>query len=167
MPEKEELHEVQSQPLSVSPLLLCFSFFTLGLLVGTLLAFSQQSLTQAVVAALFAFFGGSIVPLTLLKDRNSLAAIAISTMGLSIGAMAGVYSGIYVNEHQLLSPNKLVQGVKNSLKEKDQASDRLPETSKYLKENVMKEAYAIDGKLRGNLLSKDTAYEQILAICTK
>ena len=75
--------------------LMGLAFVTLGMLIGTLLAFSAQSLAQAVVAALFAFFGGSAVPLVSTKDRSGQATIAISTFGLALGALIGVYRSLH------------------------------------------------------------------------
>jgi len=151
------IHESLATPLKpVSPALLGTAFAVLGILIGTLLAFSAQSLAQAVVAALFAFFGGSVVPLVSLKDRSSLSAIAVATLGLSAGALFGVYSGVYVNEHRLLSPiyksaGPVTAGV----------------SQKYLRENLLQAANDIDIKRRTNVLTLEEAYNELAKVCTK
>lgn len=137
----------------VSSTLLGVAFVILGILIGTLLAFSAQSLAQAVVAALFAFFGGSVVPLVSIKDRSSLTAISVTTLGLSAGALFGVYSGIYVNEHRLLSPAN-----KSVISEGPQ---------KYLRENLLQTANDIDVKRRTNILTLEEAYDELAKACTK
>lgn len=154
---KEYFEESPSTPIvPVSFTLLGTAFAILGVLIGTLLAFSAQSLAQAVVAALFAFFGGSVVPLVSLKDRSSLSAIAVATFGLSTGALFGVYSGIYVNEHQLLSPTS---------RPTIAATTEAPQ--KYLRENLLKAANDIDIKRRTNILTLEEAYDELAKACAK
>lgn len=153
----ESIEETRPAPTKpVSSALLGTAFAVLGILIGTLLAFSAQSLAQAVVAALFAFFGGSVVPLVSLKDRSSLSAIAVATFGLSAGALFGVYSGIYVNEHRLLSPigNSTIPVAAEG-------------AQKYLRENLLKAANDIDVKRRTNVLTLEEAYNELAKVCTK
>jgi zinc transporter ZupT len=92
--------------------LITFAFLAMGMLIGTLLAFSAQSLSKSVIAAMFAFFGGSLLAflqklsiIDQIKASGGLGAIAL-------GTILGVYSGLYVNEHQLLTPQE--QRVSNS-----------------------------------------------------
>src|ERR1019366_7460671 len=76
----------------------------LGVLVGTLLAMSAQSLAQSVIAALFALFGGSLLAfLEKLAPANQIK-VAAGVFAISLGTLGGLYSGLYVNEHQLLTP---------------------------------------------------------------
>jgi hypothetical protein len=78
----------------------------MGMLIGSLLALSAQSLSKSVIAAMFAFFGGSLLAflqklsiIDQIKASGGLGAIAL-------GTIFGVYSGLYVNEHQLLTPQE-------------------------------------------------------------
>ena len=92
-----------------------------------------------------------------IKDRSSLGAIAASTFGLSVGALLGTYSGVYVNEHRLLSP--VIEKAKN-----DQRIEKTSE--KYLRENLLELATQIDVKRRTNLLTAEQAYDELAKICT-
>ena len=149
------------EPTEQSPaVLLCLAFVSLGLLVGTLLAFSAQSLAQAVVAAVFAFFGGSILSVLNNKSRNTQVATAAGTLGLSLGALLGVYTGIFVNEHQLLSPAK--PGPASIA-----ASSAAPGQIKYLRENLLRSASEIDQMRRTKAISTEEAYERLFKISTE
>jgi hypothetical protein len=71
--------------------------FALGLLVGTLMAMSEHSLAQGVIAALFALFGGTLIGfLSKLSPADQFKAAA-GILAISIGTLIGVYSGIVVN----------------------------------------------------------------------
>jgi hypothetical protein len=80
------------------------AFAALGLLVGNVSGLSDAAVTLPLIAALFAFVGGSAI--AFLKDvpdaQRGSAALAIT--GLAIGCLLGVYLGILVREHQLLTP---------------------------------------------------------------
>ena len=119
--------------ITVRPPALLFgvAFGCLGLLVGTLLAFSAQSMVQAVVAATFAFFGGSVVAVLGNKTRAEQHAVALGTLGLSFGTLLGVYSGIFVNEHQLLTP------LSHRTPKVSAATSAELAPSKYLRENSL------------------------------
>jgi ABC-type enterochelin transport system permease subunit len=136
-------------------LLFGLAFGCLGLLVGTLLAFSAQSLVQAVVAAIFAFFGGSVLAVIGNKTRAEQQAVALGTLGISLGALVGVYSGIYVNEHELLSP----PGQKTSKASSAATQEQI--VRKYLRESVLPPAAEIDQKRRNRVLTNEQAYEQL------
>ncbi len=142
--------------------------FMLGVLVGTLVAMSEQHLAQAVIAALFALFGGSLLTfLQRLTDDNQKRA-SIGVLAISLGALVGVYSGLYVNEYQLLTPpaRRFMLGpIPNSTVEAKK--DFEIKARKYLKENVLPPANAIDMKYRTHLLSAEAAYEQLRELLEK
>ena len=135
------------------------AFAVLGLLVGTLLAFSAQSLAQAVLAALFAFFGGSILQIMATRTRAFQLAAALATLALSLGTIAGIYSGVYVNEYQLLSPidHRGNEGTGNAALG----------SRKYLRENLLKQADEIDSKRRSGAITLEDAYEQMFKLSSK
>lgn len=138
---------------------LALAFLALGVLIGTLVAMSAQSLAQTVVAALFALFGGSLlVMLEKLGVRNQVKA-ALAILAISVGTLSGLYVGLYVNEHQLLTPQTLRAATGDGL-----AQTRL--ANKYLRENVIAEADAIDSKYRNGMPAKE-AYEQLRALLEK
>jgi len=131
-------------------------FLALGLVVGTLVAMSAQSLGQVLLAALFALFGGSLL---VLFDKFTIPTqlkVTTAILGISIGTLGGVYSGLYVSEHQLLTPPNLRFQVKSAT-----PSD---ESRKYLRENTLSDIRAIDTKYRAGLLTPEHAYEQIYAL---
>jgi len=130
--------------------LFALAFLALGGLVGNLLAMSAQSLVQSVVAALFALFGGSLlVMLEKLSEVNQTKA-ALGILAISVGTLVGVYSGLYVNEYQLLTP--------------PQSRPSGQEVRKYLRENVTSSAKAIDQQYRNGMLSAKDAYEKLQAV---
>jgi hypothetical protein len=90
-----------------SMILFTLAFLAVGMLSGTLLGFSDEKLAQGFLAALFTLFGGSLIALLRkltvvdqIKAAGGLGAIAA-------GTLIGVYSSIYVNEYQLLTPPEL------------------------------------------------------------
>jgi hypothetical protein len=129
-------------------------FLALGLLVGTLLAMSAQSLAQAVIAALFALFGGSIIVLLEKMNEQNQVRASIGMLGISVGALVGVYSGLYVNDHELLTPPHL-----RAVAGRDAA--KVQEVRKYLRENVLDETRAIDTQYRNGMISTKEAYERL------
>lgn len=146
---EQNLGETQASP----HFLLLLAFLLLGLLIGTLLAFSTQSIVQGVVAGVFAFFGGSILAVINTRSRNSQVATAAGTIGLSIGALLGVYSGLFVNEHQLLSPQEVRLA-------RPQSQPHAATPTKYLRENLLQSSSEIDQKLRTRQITIEEAYER-------
>lgn len=130
--------------------ILALAFLFLGLIVGTLVAMSETSIVQSVLAALFALFGGSLlVMLEKLSEVNQTKA-ALGILTISVGTLGGVYSGLYVNEHQILTPSEL----------RFLSSDR----HKYLRENVVSRIKAIDQQYRNGMLPAEEAYERLQVI---
>jgi hypothetical protein len=112
-------------------------------------------MVQAVVAAVFAFFGGSAVAVLGNKTRAEQQAVALGTLGLSFGAMVGVYSGILVNEHQLLTPSS------HRVSKAPAATSAELTPAKYLRENSLRLAAEIDQKRRTGALTAEQAYDQM------
>ena len=129
------------------------AFVALGILIGHLLALSAQSLVQAVVAALFALFGGSVVAMLEKLSEAHQAKAALAILAVSVGALVGVYAGLYVNEHQLMTPEK---GRVLPTAEK--------EPRKYLRENTLSNARAVDQQYRNGALTAKDAYDKLQAL---
>jgi hypothetical protein len=131
--------------------------FFMGTLIGTLLAMSAKSLTQAVIAALFALFGGSLIAFLQKLSVCDQFKAGIGIFAISLGILIGIYTGLYVNDHQLLTPaiRRLRANVATS------------ETStcdvKYLRANVIPDAKAIDQEYRNGLKAEE-AYEKLYAL---
>jgi hypothetical protein len=61
--------------------------FTLGALVGTLVAMSATSLAQGVIAALFALFGGSLLALFQKLAVPEQIKVAAGILAISLGTL--------------------------------------------------------------------------------
>ena len=83
---------------------MALAYVFLGFLVGNVTGLSASPIATALVPALFALAGGSV--LAFLKDLSPedriLAGRAIT--GFSVGCLAGVYLAIIVTSRQLLGP---------------------------------------------------------------
>ncbi len=137
-------------------LLLASGFLFLGGVVGTLLAMSAQSLVQAVIAGLFALFGGSILALLEKLPEEGQGKAALSLLAISVGTLLGVYSGLYVNERQLLTPENL-----RLSKAKLPAGATPTAVPRYLRENFQDARTSIDMKYRNKFLSAEDAYDSL------
>jgi hypothetical protein len=84
--------------------LLAIAFLATGLLIGTSVAFSDEKLTQGLLAAIFALFGGSLLALLQKLSVVDQIKAAVALCAISLGTLLGIYSGLYVNEFQLLTP---------------------------------------------------------------
>lgn len=126
----------------------CALFF-MGLLVGTLVALSAEALVQALIAALFALFGGSL--LALLKNVSAIDQLKTSAgvLAISIGTLVGLYSGLYINQHQVLTPTAL------------RASRPTDVVNTYLRANVIPEATAIETQYQNKELTAEQAYGRL------
>jgi len=113
---------------------------------------SAQSLSQTVLAAIFALFGGSLLAFFEKLSVNGQTKASVGLLAISLGALVGVYSGVYINEHQLLTPLPL---------------RTKSEPTKYLRENVLTDINAIDSKYRTGILTAKEAYEQLHAALEK
>lgn len=137
-------------------LLLASGFLFLGIVVGTLLAMSAQSLAQAVIAALFALFGGSLLALLEKLPEEAQGKAALSLLAISVGTLVGVYSGLYINERQLLTPENL--RLSKGQLQQGVTPNSIP---KYLRENFQDARTSIDMKYRNKFLSAEDAYDSL------
>jgi hypothetical protein len=133
-------------------LVLSAGLLALGLLIGTLTAMSGHSLAQSVIAALFALFGGSLLGFLDKVPIHNQIKVSAGVLAISTGTMIGIYSGLYVNEHELLTPL--------SARHLAAGADR----NKYLRSAVIDEAKAIDQQYRNELLPAKEAYEKLRAL---
>ena len=80
------------------------AYFMLGLLVGQLVGLSSDSIAKPLISTLFAFGGGSILVLLGRLKQDDRAPALLALLGVSTGCLVGVYLGLYVDTHHLLSP---------------------------------------------------------------
>jgi hypothetical protein len=121
---------------------------------------SAHSLAEAVIAALFALFGGSLLAFLQKVPSKDQLTVSAGVLAVSVGTMVGLYSGLYVNEHELLTPpSARVRATSEGSK--------AAEVSKYLREDIMSPANAIDQQYRSGQITMNEAYEQLRSIVIK
>ena len=84
------------------PLWIGIGFAAFGLLVGTTAGLSTAELTTTLLGLLFALIGGSIGALLGKLDAEERKLAGVGLLAFSIGAIGGLYSGIYVRINDLL-----------------------------------------------------------------
>ncbi len=145
------------------------AFIALGFLIGQLVGLSSASVTTSILGFLFAFGGGSAIGFlkSLQPDERRLASQAI--FALSISCMAGVYVGIYVSEHQLLTPKQvIVQRERAGEAAAPSAAARVSVTDrKYLKQNITAAVYAIDQKRANGNLTATQAFDELAVLSSQ
>jgi hypothetical protein len=114
------------------------AFVALGFLVGQLVSLSAASLAKSLLGLLFAFGGGSAIGLLKKLEGGDRILACKGIFFLSMGCLAGIYGGIYVSEHQMLTPNRTVAEARMKSGE-----------VKYLRKDVTAAALAVD-QLRAN-----------------
>lgn len=80
------------------------AFLSLGFVVGNVVGMSASPIANTLVGLLFAFAGGSAVAFLRKLDETSRLQACQMITAASIGCLAGLYAGILVCEHRLLSP---------------------------------------------------------------
>ena len=129
------------------------AFLSLGVVVGTLVGLSASSLAQGAIGLLFAFGGGSAIALSekLSPSKQIFACAAIAS--LSIGCFIGIYSSVYISEHQLLTPA--------ATRATDAAGKTSVEARKVLRSELIVHAVALDQLARTNRITYENAFEQL------
>jgi hypothetical protein len=77
------------------------AFSALGLLIGSLAGLTVSPIVVTLVAALFAFVGGSAVAFVGQLDRDHLRLASVAVFCLSIFMLAGLVGGILVKTNSL------------------------------------------------------------------
>jgi hypothetical protein len=139
--------------------MLLLAFLVLGLLVGNLAGLTSASVTLPLVAALFAFGGTSgvaFVEKLQVADRSMAARLIL---GLSVGCLVGVYTGILVREHRWLSP-RVDSGTAGAAP----AASLTDSSGGYLRRQTITEIQAIDQRLQNGLITVQSAYDSLHAV---
>jgi hypothetical protein len=130
---------------------LAFSFT--GLLIGVMVAFSEDHLSKIVVPLLFAVFGGSITAFGKnLADSPRREAYA-GLLALSLFCTIGIIIGVVAVEYRWLSPVAPVNGPSASA-----PRDR------YLRAQTNDAIHAIEVQVRQGQMSKQDAYDKLISI---
>lgn len=138
-------------------MLLVIAFVSLGFLIGNLAGLTSASITVPLLSALFAFGGGSAVAWLQKIDTESRHLASVIIFSLSLSCLIGVYSGIYVSEHQLLTPEKVRQ---------ERWADDSSLTYLYLRSVDIALAHKIDQMYTSKRITAEQAYEQIYEMFT-
>lgn len=126
------------------------AFLALGFLIGNLAGLTSESITNTLMGLLFAFAGGSAITFMHKLDEIARANASKAIFSLALACLLGIYSGIFISEHQLLSPH-----------EQKVAGRANIESRKYLRENLFPLAQTIDQKKANGHLTPEEAYEQL------
>ena len=135
------------------------AFALLGLLVGNLVGLSSAAVTTSILGLLFTFAGGSAVGAMhkIGPEDRKRASIAIAV--LCLFCLLGVYAGIYVAEHKLLSPPAVPQEKSAGAGKKDTFEAR-----KYLRADTIDAVAGIDQEFRNEHITAEQAVEQMLQL---
>jgi len=140
---------------------LAFAFAMLGLLIGTLVGLTSESVVQSLLGLLFAFMGGSVIALLGKLTAEDRKAASQAIAALSVACLIGIYSGIVVTQHRLLSPRI----AKTQAEEAPKRAEITAET--YLRSSMVDKANAIDIMYKNKRITAEKAYEELYAVASK
>lgn len=139
---------------------LVFAFAMLGLLIGTLVSLTAESVVKPLLGLLFASMGGSVIALLSKLRPEDRKAASQAIAALSIACLIGIYSGIIVTQHRLLSPRSESTGPEGTLKRSEIVKDR------YLRAAIVKKATAIDIRYKQHQMTLKQAYEELYSLAS-
>jgi hypothetical protein len=131
---------------------LILGFVALGLLVGNLVGMTSESAVTPTLSLLFSAAGGSIVVLLHKVPETERKILGKLLLALSISCLFGIFDGIVVTEHRLLSPR---------------SATRAQSDTKYLRSMTSKEIDAIDIEYKSRAISAGEAYSRLYALAKK
>ena len=127
-------------------------FGALGLLIGTLIGLSAESLVKSMLSLLFTLVGGSVVLLLHKLGPEDRKVAGASIFSMSVCCMLALYAGILVTQFRLLSPSQAIAG----------ANTRFTDSSfRYLRSSTQERANQIDTQLQNKQITQEQAYEQM------
>jgi hypothetical protein len=138
-----------------------FAFATLGLLIGTLVGLTAESVVQSLLGLLFAFMGGSVIALLGKLSSEDRKAAGQAIAALSISCLIGIYSGIIVTQYHLLSPRIEGTRAQDTSKRVEITTDR------YLRSAILERANAIDIMYKKKYITLEQAYEELYSLASK
>ena len=145
----------------VNVTIVVLAFVFLGFLIGNLVGFSSTGNALGVLLPLlFTFAGGSAVAFLPKVEAEGRKLAAAAVIALSLSCLAGVYWGLFVSEHQLLSPPE-VRTIRLNTK------GPRSETTTYYRASRISEVNNIDQRFHNHELTAKDAYEELYALVTK
>jgi hypothetical protein len=148
-------------------IVVCFA--SLGFLIGNLVALTSESAVTPILSLLFAFVGGSVLAFLHKLNENDRGVAGKSVLSLSACCVLGVYVGIWVNQHRLLSPPSRVMAA-TAPQDQKQPSVAVREDRRddyYLRSSRTNELDLVDRRKQQRLVSTDEAYEQVYELARK
>lgn len=148
---------------------LILGFTSLGLLVGTLIGLTSESVVTSVIGLLFALLGGSLLALLKQLSTDDRRTAGQALAALSLACLLGTYSGIVISEHQLLTPAEVRRARLGLVPNKYASESGAParptiEQNKYVRKGVAPEIQFIDTQYRRQRLTAEHAYDQLYQV---
>jgi len=121
-----------------------------------MIGMTAQSVVAAVIPLVLSFGGGTAIAFFSKENAEIRKDAERAIFALSIGALIGLFGGIFIAENQLLT-------CRSSRNEnRDSVSDR-----KYLRSIKSDEIVALDEQVRNSRLSKEEAFDKIVELANK
>ncbi len=133
------------------------AFLMLGFLVGNLVGLTAESVVSVLIPLLFAFGGGSAIGFFHKLDSASRQVASKAIFAFSVACLIGIYIGILVSEHQLLTPKS----------RQEARADASISDSKYLRSYVISKADQIDQLKATGALTPEEAYEALYSLVSE
>ena len=125
------------------------AFIALGFLIGNLVGLTATSVTGAVLGLLFAFGGGSAIAFIRKLDNTERVLASKAILALSFSCLLGLYTGIFVCEYQLLTPEEV-------------ASKRVSVSQRKLtRDSIVSAAHSIDQHRANEEIELEEAYKEM------
>lgn len=147
---------------------LIIAFAATGFLIGNLMAMSASSTVPSFLGLLFALLGGSLIALLhklTIEDRVLAGKLVLALTGM---CLIGVYTGLLVNEHELLTPKQrrfLTVAPMKTAKAAPCGADKEGRSEsargKYIAAGEISEADEIDIEKRAGKLTAEQAYGRL------
>lgn len=135
------------------------AFACLGFLIGSLIGLSVESTLAVLIPLLFTFAGGSAIAFFTKMETASRRITSAAVIALSLASLIGVYSGIYISEHQLLSP----AGVREERLHHGASRQEMG----YLRAQDISNINAINQQYRTGDLTAQQAYERLYELISR
>lgn len=127
-------------------------FAALGLLIGNLVGLTSESVVASTIGLLFSAVGGSVILFLHKLQQGDRRLAGQLILALALSTLIGIFTGIYVTEHRVLSPDY----ARNS-----------PSDNKYLRSSAASEVAEIDLKYNEHAITAAQAYDQLRALVTR
>jgi hypothetical protein len=137
------------------------AFLALGFLIGNLTALSGSPIVTALVPAIFALAGGSVLAFLSKLSEVDRPIASRAILAFSLACLAGTYLGIIVTSHQLLGqpPSPPVSSTITPSQKADMTGPKY-----YLRDTDISDVDSIDQRVRSGTLNKQDAYDRLRSI---